>query len=111
MKKKHPKEILTLYVQIIYTNPMNRHTASGVSSLDLLGDIPRGERILLKIFLRNVCVRKKEFIQLAENLTEKKGLSSKDIDEALKGLLKRGWLTEDGEIYTLLQQKRRGSKR
>ncbi len=90
---------------------MNRHTASGVSSLDLLGDIPRGERILLKIFLRNTSLSKKEFKQLVENLQEKKGLSSKDVDESLSGLLKRGWLFEDGENYTLLQRKRQGSKK
>ena len=90
---------------------MNRHTTSGMSSLDLLGDIPQGERILLKVFLRNISVRKKDFKQLTENLAEKKGLSSQDIDDALRGLLKRGWLVEDGEDYILLQQKRRGSKK
>ena len=89
---------------------MNRHSTTGMSSLDLLGDIPRGERVLLKIFLRNSTLSKEEFTQLAEKLPEKKDLSPKDIDAALIALLKRGWIREDGENYTLLQRKRQGSQ-
>ncbi|MBT7074948.1 MAG: hypothetical protein HN922_08570 [Anaerolineae bacterium] len=81
-----------------------------MSSLDLLGDIPHGERILLKIFLRNTSLSKDEFSQLAETLPEKKGLSSEEVHAALSGLLLRGWLKEDGENYTLLQQKSQGSR-
>ena len=81
-----------------------------MSSLDLLGDIPRGERVLLKIFLRNTTLSKEEFAQLTKTLPEKKNLSPEEINTALNGLLKRGWLREDGESYTLLQQKHRGSR-
>ena len=90
---------------------MNRHVTTGMSSLDLLGDIPRGERVLLKIFLRNTTLSKEEFAQLAKTLPEKKNLSPQEIDEALIGLLKRGWIREDGENYTLLQRKRQGSQK
>ncbi len=89
---------------------MNRHSKSGMSSLDLLGDIPRGERILLKIFLRNPILNKEEYTKLAEELPEKKNLSHQEIEEALKSLLKRGWLREDEEFYTLMQRKRSGSQ-
>ena len=81
-----------------------------MSSLDLLGDIPRGERVLLKIFLRNPTLSKEEFTQLAKTLPEKKKLSQSEIDAALVSLLKRGWVREDGENYTLLQRKRQGSQ-
>jgi len=80
-----------------------------MSSLDLLGDIPRGERVLLKVFLRNPILSKAEYKEHAEELSEKKNLSLQEIDEALDGLLKRGWLRENGEKYTLLQQKSRGT--
>ena len=97
--------------KIIYTHPMNRHSSTtGMSSLDLLGDIPRGERILLKVFLRNTILSKKEFALLLETLPEKKNISPEEIKEALKALLKREWLRDDGENYTLLQRKHRGSK-
>ena len=90
---------------------MKRHSsATGVSSLDLLGDIPRGERVLLKIFLRDTILSKKEFAQLRKTLPEKKNLSQDEINTALEGLLNRGWLKENGESYTLLQQKRQKSK-
>ncbi|MBT3713720.1 MAG: hypothetical protein HN736_02250 [Anaerolineae bacterium] len=45
-----------------------------MSSLDLLGDIPRGERVLLKIFLRNPILSKEEYAQLTKTLPEKKNL-------------------------------------
>lgn len=80
-----------------------------MSSLDLLSDIPRGERILLKVFLRNPTISKADFAKQEESLKEKKNLSPEDIIEAIKGLEKRGWLSEDGEDYMLMQQKRRGS--
>ena len=89
---------------------MNRHSATGMSSLDLLGDIPRGERVLLKIFLRNPTLSKEEYAKLVEKLPEKKNLPLPEIDKALSGLLKRGWLREDGGNYTLLQQRHRGSQ-
>ena len=89
---------------------MNRHSKTGMSSLDLLGDIPRGERILLKVFLRNPIISKADFSDQEESLKEKKNLSPEDISEAIEGLKKRGWLNEDGEDYVLMQQKSRGSK-
>ncbi|MBT3321472.1 MAG: hypothetical protein HN392_04220 [Anaerolineae bacterium] len=82
-----------------------------MSSLDLLGDIPRGERILLKIFLRKTTISKEEFKQIAEELPEKKDISQEEIKQALEGLFKREWLREHEGNYTLLQRKHRGSQK
>ena len=82
-----------------------------MSSLDLLGDIPRGERILLKIFLRKTTISKEDFKFVAEDLPEKKDISPEEITQALEALLKREWLREDEENYTLLQKKHRGSQK
>ncbi len=90
---------------------MNRQSQTGMSSLDLLGDIPRGERILLKIFLRNPILTRAEFVEQVANLHERKKLSEKEIEEALLGLKERGWVDEDDENYTLKQQRKRGSRR
>jgi len=106
----HPKNQLTLLDKSNTLTYTNRHSSSRMSSLDLLGDIPRGERILLKIFLRNTMYSKEEFTQLAKTLPEKKNLSPIEINAALVDLLNRDWLSEDGENYTLLQRKRQGSK-
>ncbi len=86
---------------------MNRHSKTGLSSLDLLGDIPRGERILLKVFLREPVILKADFSKQEERLKEEKNLSTEEIAEAIKELKKRGWLSEDGENYVLMQQKSR----
>ena len=85
---------------------MNRHSDIGMSSLDLLGDIPRGERVLLKIFLRNPVLSKEEYIQIVEELPEKKNLSVEEISAALAGLLKRGWIEQFEKSYTLRQQRK-----
>ena len=90
---------------------MNRQSQTGMSSLDLLGDIPRGERILLKIFLRNPILTRAEFVEQVANLHKRKKLSEKEIGEALLGLKERGWVDEDDEKYTLKQQRKRGSRR
>ena len=87
---------------------MNRHTSiPEISSLDLLGGIPRGERILLKIFLRKTSLSKIEFSELVKTLPEKKNISAKEINDGLQGLLKREWLIEEGDSYTLAQRKHR----
>lgn len=91
---------------------MNRHSSTaGMSSLDLLGDIPRGERILLKIFLRKTTISQEEFKQMAKELPEKKDIAPEEITQALEGLLEREWLREDEGNYTLLQRKHRGSQK
>ncbi len=82
-----------------------------MSSLDLLGDMPKAERVLLKIFLRNTSISKKEFEKIARELPEKKDISTEEIKKALKALLEREWLREDNENYTLLQRKHRGSQK
>ncbi len=89
---------------------MNKHSDIGMSSLDLLGDIPRGERVLLKIFLRNPVLSKEEYTQIIEELPEKKNLSVEEISEALTGLLKRGWIEEFEKGYTLRQQRKEKSR-
>ncbi len=86
--------------QILYTTAMKRHTETGVSSLDLLGDIPPHERALLKVFLRTTIISKVEFAKL--NI---EGSSSAEINAALKALMRRGWVRDDGKNYTLLQQR------
>ena len=87
---------------------MNRHTSiPEMSSLDLLGNIPRGERILLKIFLRKTSLSKIGFSELVKTLSKKKNISEKEINEGLQGLLKREWVKEEGNNYTLAQRKHR----
>lgn len=81
-----------------------------MSSLDLLGDIPRGERVLLKLFLRNPILSKDELAEQSKNLKEKKGLSEKEVISSLQALIERGWVSVNEESYVLMQQKSRGSK-
>ncbi len=84
---------------------------NGMSTFDLLGDIPREERILIQVFLRNSTkLTKKQLTQLVAELPEKKRLSPSELNATLKELIKKGWVRKRWRNYIFQQQKHQGKK-
>lgn len=76
-----------------------------MSTFDLLGDIPREERVIIQLFLRNsTTLTKKQLSQLVAELPENKRLSSSEINSTLEKLIRKGWITQKRKKYSLLQQ-------
>ncbi|MEW5940986.1 MAG: hypothetical protein AB1750_15065 [Chloroflexota bacterium] len=82
-------------------------SSSGVSSFDLLGDIPSPQRALMRIFLRQVRMTAPEVEAAVANLPEEKRLNEDQLKEALAALVERGWLKrteENGQVTYQIQQ-------
>jgi hypothetical protein len=81
---------------------------SGVSTFDLLGDMPSAQRTLMRLFLRRIQMSAAELESAVAELPEEKRLAKEQIQEALTPLLNQGWvkkLERNGEtIYTVQQQ-------
>jgi hypothetical protein len=80
---------------------------SGVSTFDLLGDMPAGQRTLMRLFLRRIKMTVPELEQAVAELPEEKRLSAETLQESLTALLERGWLSRsenDGmPVYSIHQ--------
>jgi hypothetical protein len=80
----------------------------GISTFDLLGDIPAAQRTLMRIFLRRVSANEAELLQEIAELPEPKRLTLDEMRAALHDLLQQSWIrieNQDGQtIYTVQQQ-------
>ncbi len=80
----------------------------GISTFDLLGDLPGGQRTLMRLFLRRVQMTAPELDAALAGLPEEKRLTREEFRLALAALLDQGWINKqerDGQvIYTVQQQ-------
>lgn len=87
-----------------YTSSMAR---SGVSTFDLLGDLPSGQRTLMRLFLRRVQMTASELEAALAELPEEKRLSREESRAALEALLDQGWVRkteQNGQVTYSVQQ-------
>ena len=79
----------------------------GVSTFDLLGDMPSAQRTLMRLFLRRIEMNLTELEAAVAELPEERRLSRDEIHESLAVLLEKGWIRkveQDGkERYTVQQ--------
>ena len=80
----------------------------GVSTFDLLGDIPPEQRTLMRMFMRRIKMSAAEMTQAVAELPAEKQLTGEQVQAALAGLLQTGWIArveENGqEIFVIHQQ-------
>ena len=81
---------------------------SGVSTFDLLGDMPSAQRTLMRLFLRHIEMRVVDLESKVAELPEEKRLTKAQIEDALAFLIKQGWVRKiernGNELYTVQQQ-------
>lgn len=80
----------------------------GVSTFDLLGDMPSAQRTLMRLFLRRVQMDEAELEAAVTELPEERRLSRDEIHDSLAVLLEKGWVRkveqEGKTLYTVQQQ-------
>lgn len=79
----------------------------GLSSFDLLGDIPTSHKTLMKIFLRRVQLSAAELDTVVSELPPEKSISKDELASAVSALLEQGWLKkneQDGKITYSIKQ-------
>jgi hypothetical protein len=80
----------------------------GVSTFDLLGDMPSAQRTLMRLFLRRIEMNLTELEAAVAELPEERRLSRDEIHDSLAVLLEKGWVRkveqDGGERYTVQQQ-------
>jgi hypothetical protein len=79
----------------------------GVSTFDLLGDMPSAQRTLMRLFLRRVQMNMAELESAMAELPEDRRLSRDDLREALSALLEKSWIRkveQNGETHYTVQQ-------
>ncbi len=79
----------------------------GVSTFDLLGDMPSAQRTLMRLFLRRVQMNMAELESALAELPEDRRLSRDDLREALSTLLEKSWIRkveQNGETHYTVQQ-------
>ena len=80
----------------------------GLSTFDLLGDLPAAQRTLMRLFLRRVTMSEAELTLEVAELPEEKRLRGEEIREALVALVLQGWIKmeeKNGQaVYTVQQQ-------
>jgi hypothetical protein len=79
----------------------------GVSTFDLLGDMPSAQRTLMRLFLRRVQMNMAELESALAELPEDRRLSRDDLREALSALLEKSWIRkveQNGETHYTVQQ-------
>ena len=76
---------------------------SGVSTFDLLGDMPSAQRTLMRLFLRHITMSMTDLASRVGELPEEKRLSKEQIEDALAFLLKQGWVRKMEQNGTLLK--------
>ncbi len=80
---------------------------SGVSTFDLLGDLPSSQRTLMRLFLRRVQMSAAELDAAVANLPPEKHLTDDEFRATLKILLTQGWIRRferDGQVIYVVQQ-------
>ena len=79
----------------------------GVSTFDLLGDLPSAQRTLMRLFLRHIQMSAAEMESAAAELPEEKRLDQEELAKTLSSLIEQGWvkkLERNGEtVYTVQQ--------
>ena len=80
----------------------------GLSTFDLLGNLPAGQRTLMRLFLRRVRMSEAELNSAITELPEEKRLNREELRDALAALLTQGWIKQGEQngqvIYTVQQQ-------
>ena len=80
----------------------------GLSTFDLLGDLPAAQRTLMRLFLRRVTMSEADLTLEVAELPEEKRLRGEEIREALVALVLQGWIKmeeKNGQaVYTVQQQ-------
>ena len=83
---------------------------SGLSTFDLLGDMPSGNRTLMRLFLRNVEMSMEQLREAIADLPEDRQLTEDQLKESIDSLLEQGWIGQtekDGRtVYSVQQQSR-----
>jgi len=81
--------------------------STGVSTFDLLGDIPPEQRILMRLFMRRIRMTMAEMSQAMTELPPEKSLTPQQLKDTLTMLVESGWIRrieEQGqEIFTIQQ--------
>jgi len=83
----------------------------GLSSFDLLGNIPPAQKTLMKLFLRQIEMGLPELEAAVRELPDEKRLTREQIVETLTELIEIGWLTQiekDGQTRYTVQQIKTG---
>jgi hypothetical protein len=89
------------------SKPMYTLIMPGVSTFDLLGDMPSAQRTLMRLFLRRVQMNMAELESALAELPEDRRLSRDDLREALSALLEKSWIRkveQNGETHYTVQQ-------
>ena len=79
----------------------------GLSSFDLLGDVPPTHKTVMKIFLRRIILSPEELVAAVAELPEEKRMTKEQLDEAVQSLLGLGWLKQiekNGQMVYTVQQ-------
>ena len=79
----------------------------GLSSFDLLGDVPPTHKTVMKIFLRRIILSPEELVASVAELPEEKRMTKEQLDEAVQSLLGLGWLKQiekNGQMVYTVQQ-------
>ena len=74
----------------------------GLSSFDLLGDIPTSHKTLMKIFLRRVQLTATELEKVVSELPPEKSISKEELQTAVQALVQQGWLKQSDQGGTIL---------
>jgi len=76
----------------------------GVSTFDLLGDMPSPQRTLVRLFLRHIKLSLTELESKVGDLPEDRRLTREQIQDTLKTLIELGWvkrMDDGGDVYSL----------
>ena len=79
----------------------------GLSSFDLLGNVPPTHKTVMKIFLRRIILSPDEVVTAVAELPEEKRMTKEQLDEAVEALLGLGWLKQiekNGQMVYTVQQ-------
>lgn len=79
----------------------------GLSSFDLLGNVPPTHKTVMKIFLRRIQVSMMELEAAVTELPEEKRMTKEQLSEALTSLLALGWIKQvekNGQMVYTVQQ-------
>lgn len=74
----------------------------GLSSFDLLGDIPPSHKTLMKLFLRRVQLSAADLETAVAQLPPEKAISQEDLRTAVAALLQQGWLKKSDQNGTII---------
>jgi predicted GNAT superfamily acetyltransferase len=79
----------------------------GLSSFDLLGNVPPTHKTVMKIFLRRIILSPAELDTVVAELPEEKRMTKEQLNEAVQALLGLGWLKQvekNGQMVYTVQQ-------